>query len=146
MIFYFSATGNSKYIAESIANKLNDKIINIEDCIKDSCYDFNLKNEQYLGIITPTYFWDLPKIVEEFLGEINFKNSKNIYAFHIATYGTTSGASNKYIEESLNKKGIILSGKYDIKMVDTWTPIFDVSKKEKNKKIETTVNKQINNI
>ena len=146
MLFYFSATGNSKYIAENVANRLNDKIINIENCIKDSCYDFNLKDEQYLGIITPTYFWGLPKIVEEFINKVSFENNNNIYTFHIATYGTTTGAGNKYMKELLNKKGIILNGKYGIKMVDTWTPIFDVSDKEKNTKIEATANEQINKI
>lgn len=146
MIFYFSATGNSKYIAEKIANSLNEEIINIENCIKDNNYDFNLKDEQYLGIITPTYFWGLPIIVEEFMSKVHFENSNNIYAFHIATYGTTSGASSKYMEKLLNKKEIILNGKYGIKMVDTWTPIFDVSDKEKNAKIEATTNEQIDKI
>lgn len=146
MILYFSATGNSKYIAEKIANSLNEKIINIENCIKDSHYDFDLKEEQYLGIITPTYYWGLPKIVEEFFERVHFENSNNIYVFHIATYGTTSGASSKYMEKLLNNKGIILNGKYGIKMVDTWTPIFDVCDKGKNAKIEATANEQISKV
>ena len=75
MVFYFSATENSKYIAENITNKLNEKIINIENCVKDNNYDFNLKDEQYLGLITPTYFWGLPKIVEEFMKKINWKKA-----------------------------------------------------------------------
>lgn len=146
MIFYFSATGNSKYIAEKIANILNDKIINIEDCIKNSNYDFDLKEEKYLGIVNPTYFWGLPKIIEEFTNKVNFENANNVYTFHIATYGTSSGGSNEYLSDLLKTKGINLKGKYGIKMVDTWTPLFDISNKEKNKQIEDKVDEQLKNV
>lgn len=34
MIFYFSATGNSQYVATRISHETNEMAISISDCIK----------------------------------------------------------------------------------------------------------------
>lgn len=99
-----------------------------------------------MEIINPTYFWGLPKILESFINKVSFENADNAYVFHIATYGTTSGGANEYLGDLLRAKNIDLSGKYGVKMVDVWTPLFDVSNKEKNRLIEGKVEKQIENI
>ena len=36
MILYFSGTGNSKYVAQRIADALGDELVNLNDRIKDS--------------------------------------------------------------------------------------------------------------
>ena len=45
MIVYFSATGNSKYVAERIAAALNEKAVSIED----KCYDITLEDDECFG-------------------------------------------------------------------------------------------------
>ena len=62
MILYFSATGNGKYIAEQIAEKTDEKCMSIVDCICEDKYCFS--NEKIFGMVVPTYFWRLPRIVE----------------------------------------------------------------------------------
>lgn len=42
MIFYFSATGNSKYVAERIADATGDQICSISDCLKTENLIFSL--------------------------------------------------------------------------------------------------------
>lgn len=54
MIIYFSATGNSKYVAERIARELNDTAISIIDCIETETYDFTLSDGEKIGIVSPT--------------------------------------------------------------------------------------------
>lgn len=63
MILYFSATGNGKYISEQIAEKTNETCMSIVDCIHEDKYVFS--DETILGIVVPTYFWRLPRIVAE---------------------------------------------------------------------------------
>ena len=67
MIFYFSATGNCKYVAMRIAEATNDWAISITDCMKVKQSNFTARNNENIGIITPTYFFGLPTVVTDFL-------------------------------------------------------------------------------
>lgn len=71
MIFYFSATGNSKHVARRIAGELQDEILSITECMKRESYAFAPRENEPVGIITPTYFWGLPNIACDFLNRLN---------------------------------------------------------------------------
>lgn len=145
MILYFSATGNCKYVASRIAKEIDDSILSIEDIIKSGSYDIMLKNNEYLGIVTPTYFWGVPSIIKEFLPKINFNLSNN-YKFFVGTYGATVGQSSKMTESLLKKHNIKFDAKFNVKMPDTWTPMFDLSNKEKVKNINDNAEIKIQEI
>ena len=49
MIFYFSATGNSKHVAEEIAAKTGDKAVSILDA---NGFELNLTSEKKLGFVS----------------------------------------------------------------------------------------------
>ena len=57
MILYFSATGNSKYVAERIAKATNDECIFILDIMKDEKCFLSIKENENVGIVSPTYAW-----------------------------------------------------------------------------------------
>ena len=120
MILYFSATGNGKYIAEQIAAETDDKAISIVDCIREGKYLF--KDEKIFGIITPTYFWRLPRIVTEFLEKLTIENCK--YTFLLASYGTSTGQLVAMAREILKRKGQKFDAYYR-------TPIFNLTNKER---------------
>ena len=63
MILYFTGTGNSRYIAEKIAKETEDKIININDKIKQKDNSF-IKTDGRLIFVVPTYAWRIPVIVK----------------------------------------------------------------------------------
>lgn len=146
MIFYFSATGNSKYIAERISKELNEKIVSISDCIKAENFSFTIENNEQIGFITPTYFWGLPSIVCEFLNKINLNIKGNNYIYHVATFGTTTGQVARMTNNLLIKKGLSLDGRFSVKMVDTWTPTFNLTNKNKINRINEKVEKQIEDV
>ena len=122
MIFYFSATGNSKYVAQKAALATNDKIISITDCLTRGNFEFEA--EEYLGIISPTYVWGPPDLVLDFLKKFKL-NGKPQYTFMLATYGTTPGSCGYFISKYLP-----IDGFFSVKMPDTWTPVFDLSDKQ----------------
>ena len=51
MIFYFSATGNSKYVADRIAAATGDKTISISDCCKGGVFSFD-EADKTVGIVS----------------------------------------------------------------------------------------------
>jgi NAD-dependent dihydropyrimidine dehydrogenase PreA subunit len=145
MIFYFSATGNSKYVALKIAAETKDELIAITDCVKNHEFTFEVRSNEKIGFVTPTYFWGLPSIVCEFLEKLELKipYSHHPYIYHVATFGTTTGQAGHMLNEFLKKIGLSLSSRFSVQMPDTWTPIFDLTNREKIKKINHDAEKQI---
>lgn len=146
MIFYFSATGNTKYVAERISKEIGEKVVSIAECFENNKFSFEIKDKEAIGFITPTYFWGLPSIVREFLDKVELKNLGESYVFHIATFGTTTGQISNMMKNYLEQKGVILNTTFSIKMVDTWTPVFDLTDKNKISRINEGVEHQIDNI
>ena len=60
MIFYFSATGNTQYAAQRIAEATGDYTVSIRQCMADGRRAFPLKEHENFGIIMPTYFQGMP--------------------------------------------------------------------------------------
>lgn len=142
MIFYFSATGNSAYVAERVAFATNDRTFSITACMKNQNYVFDTRGERQIGIVCPTYCWGLPHIVAAFLEKLEVNTAPD-YLWFLTTYGSTTGQIARFAEEILKRKNLNLHGKFCVKMPDTWTPIFDVSDKGKNREINELAELQL---
>lgn len=136
MNLYFSATGNCKYVAERLAG--DGEVRSIVDCIREKRDAFA---DEKIGIISPTYDWGLPSIVKEFLKQATFQTE---YLYFVATYGTTPGASGALANEII--QGRKIDAFYSVRMVDTWTPIFDLSTPEKVARYTKTTEREISGI
>lgn len=128
MIFYFSATGNSKHVAEMLGKALDEKVCSVTEYDQDS---YSLEAHECLGIVTPTYFWELPSVTRDFLQRIRFERNADNYVFGVCTYGTTPGASGAEIDHWLREKGMKADALFGVRMPDTWTVIFDLNNLEK---------------
>ena len=146
MIFYFSATGNCKYVAECIARETNDVTISITECMEQERFEFEVADDERIGIVSPTYAWKLPLIVEEFLDRLHIAASGSPYIYFVATYGTTPGQTGYYAKKRLAKRGLALSAAYGVKMPDNWTPTFDLSDPQKVGKINAAAEERIQTV
>lgn len=115
MIFFFSGTGNSKYIAKTIAEALDDEIKNISEVLNENIeneIELNFKENEKIGIVFPTYYFGTPLIVEEFfklLESVNNKQNinnklKKYYLYILYNYEATGDGIERRIEKSLRKK------------------------------------------
>ena len=130
MIFYFSATGNSRHAAKRVAETTDNRTISITDCLKNGRYDFTAEKAETVGFIFPVYNFGLPVTVTDFIRRLNL-NCNESYVFTLVTYGGFSGGASKIIKNLLKSKGIKVSAQFSVRMPDTWTPIYDLSDKEK---------------
>ena len=64
MVFYFTATGNSMYVAKS----LEENIFSIPQEIQGNC---GFKDDT-IGIVCPIYDYEIPRLVKKFLEKANF--------------------------------------------------------------------------
>lgn len=132
MIFYFSATGNSQCVAEIIARKTSEKAYSIAQCRNNGHFSFASSNPgERIGFVTPVYFWGLPSPVVDFVEQLKISASPNAFVYHVLTFGTTTGQAHYQMARLLQSKGLHLYGKYIVRMVDTWTPLFDLSNRYK---------------
>lgn len=141
MIFYFSATGNSKHVANYIKNE-NESVVRMDIALKENKFVYEIDDDR-IGIVSPTYCWGMPSITEEFLSKVSFIFKKKPYIFYIATYGTTTGANGQMANNILKKKNLCIDAFFDIKMPDNWTPVFDLSNPQKVSKQNEKANAHI---
>lgn len=125
MIYYFSGTGNSKYASIKIGKELNIKTISLNDNLKNDIKFLDNELDDYLGFVFPTYDYDIPYVIKDYLKNIEIKNIKeNTFVFSIFTCGEKTGSSYDSLNKILKNKNIILKSAYSIKMVDNSIPWF----------------------
>ena len=136
MILYFSATGNSKFIAEELASRTGDESLNLLKRIKTRDYS-PIKSEKPFVICVPVYVCEMPSFINELIRNTPFEGSKDIY--FIFTSGGYSGISSHLARRLARKKGLNYMGSADFKMPrnyianDTYP---ELSVDEINKRIE----------
>ena len=91
MILYFSATGNSEYIAKNIAYLNNDEVVNMSDYLRKG-EAMNLTSEKPYVVISPVYISTLPVIVLDLLKKSKLEGNKNIYFIMTCAGSGISGA------------------------------------------------------
>lgn len=131
MVFYFSGTGNSKHVAQCLAHATKEKCVSITDCMRNGEFSFSLCKDERVGFVTPVYFWGLPDIVVRFLNLLNITDLRHHFIYHVVTFGTSTGQAHYIMQQLLKHKGLWLDAKNNVRMVDVWTPLFDVSNHEK---------------
>ena len=72
MILYFSASGNSRFIAEHAAALLEDEACSLNARIRLDQHD-PLESARPHVLVCPTYAWRIPRIVEEHLCHTELK-------------------------------------------------------------------------
>lgn len=146
MIFYFSATGNDLYVARRIAEATGDDTASIGECVQLDKSRFKLAQGEPIGFVIPTYFWGLPSIVESFLSGLELDMSGERYAYQVMTCGTVTGSAHTRLQKLLKAIGVNVQGRYTVKMVDTWTPLYDVSDAEANRRVSEAAEPQITRV
>ena len=153
MIFYFSGTGNSKWVANKIANSLNDKVIDIAQKGSLDC-EYSLLENEKVGFIFPVYAWGPPKIVLDFVRSVKIKSPRYIY--FVCCCGDEVGLTATIFSNAINRRSWPCSAGFSIMMPNTYValPGFDIDDEaiEKNKvmganaRIEHICNKLNDNI
>ena len=113
MILYFSATGNTEYIAKQLAVRLNDECVNILDRIKSNNTEPLTSDKPYI-ICAPVYVCEMPRFMAAHLKQTVFKGNKEVY--FIFTSGGYAGISGQLAKSLINNKNMIYKGHAEITM------------------------------
>ena len=73
MIFYFSGTGNSKWIANQLSKEQKEELVFIPDALNNGTFEFCLREDEKIGFVFPVYSWAPPEIVLNFIRQLSLK-------------------------------------------------------------------------
>ena len=135
MIFYFSATGNSKYAAQRIAAVTEDRLVSLRDAVRARSYRFSVGRDERIGFVAPVYFQGLPSILRFFLDKLQLEGYQEQYIYLVMTCGQWTGGAADQLSKLLAKKGMALSAQFAIPMVDNYVPAFTIPGEEETERI-----------
>jgi ferredoxin len=128
-VLYFSATGNSLYVAK----RLGGEAVSIPQLLKGG--GVRVADDK-IGLVFPVYFLSVPPYVERFLDMASLECS---YLFAVLTCGNVAGEAPSHFMRIAARNGMAPAYVNTITMIDNWLPMFDVDKQlagEPKKQIE----------
>lgn len=132
MILYFTGTGNSAYAAKRIREKLQDDIYAITDSIRQKIA-ITLHSKRPWVIVTPTYAWRIPRIVQDWLRDVKLTGNRSIY--FVMTCGGSIGNAGIYLEKLCDAKQMQYRGCMGVTMPENYIALFDAPKEEEARQI-----------
>lgn len=133
MVFYFTATGNSLYVAR----QLDKDCISIPQAVHG---DMVYKAER-IGIVCPVYGHEMSMMVKEFIRKAAFDTD---YLYLVETYSHRQGGANELAEKVFEESGKHTDYATTISLVDNFLPSFDMNEEreyDKQRDIEKHIAK-----
>ncbi len=132
MIFCFSGTGNSRYIAKRIAKALQENVTDLNAKIK-AHDNLPIQAGRNVIIVTPTYAWRMPRIVSSWLAQTELIGAKRIW--FVMDCGSEIGNAAKYNRQLATQKRLRCMGTAQIIMPENYIAMFDTPSAEEARKI-----------
>lgn len=118
MIFYFSGTGNSQWVASELSKAFNEEMISIGKNIEKPV--FALKENERIGFCFPIHSWGIPSIVVKFIQQLKMDNYQQQPVFAVATCGDNCGLSNQQFSHLMHQKGWQYHNFYSVQMPNNY--------------------------
>ena len=105
MIFYYTGTGNSQMVAETIARCNGDTLVNIAAAMKAGEYTYTIGSDEPVGFVMPTYYYGIPIRIPDFIGALKFAHTPASIWTCLPCDGLTAGAG-KMLAQVLKEHGL----------------------------------------
>lgn len=141
MIYYYSGTGNSGYVARKLADKLSVDAVDLGERIKTGAMEA-IKDDTVI-LVTPTYCWRVPRIVEDYWNQIEVE-AETLYL--VMTCGSGIGGAPVYEEKMAREKNLAYGGAFEVIMPENYIAMFDAPKAAEARAIIAKADKKIDEI
>lgn len=132
MIYWFSGTGNSRWVAEQLARMLDERLIDIADAASRKQFRYKLSPGECIGWVFPIYSWGPPPVVLDFIKQwhIDEYEKSHTYCYMVATCGDDVGLSVEIFARALGY--IDLNAAFSVQMPNNYIllPGFDTDPAE----------------
>ncbi len=142
MVFYFSGTGNSRFVAFELAKMLELEAFDIANYYElyssGQCINVSLPKGETLVFVSPVHSWGMSLPMKQFVKNLELKDFTGQKVIAVFTCGDTCGRAREQIVNLLKKKNIGVSNVYCVQMPNTYIVLkgFGIDSEElKNKKL-----------
>ena len=140
MVIYYSATGNTEYVAKQLAQQIDDEAKDLLGRIKEGDYS-EIYSDRPFVVCSPVHVCEMPHFVTDYLKKVTLSGNKNLY--FVFTSGGYAGISAAMGRRIARKKGMIYCGRAEFVMPRNY-PISRryplLSEKENRERINMTRN------
>ena len=128
MILSFSGTGNSRFVADCLADHLNDQVVSLNEILRAGEVAPVFESEKPFLVCFPIYAWGMPPVLRALLGGAQFRGSDQIY--FVATMGANSGKTDEYCKSLSDSLGLKFCGFSGVVMPDNYVVAYPVKTPE----------------
>lgn len=146
MIFFFSGTGNTRWAAIKLATATHDSLVYIPDILRknkqgnESNEPFTLKKDERLGFVFPVHGWRVPKLVREFIKNLDIRAEERPFTYAVCTAGDNIGLTINNLNDTIASNPALaqmgihqVDSSYSLIMPESYVglPFMDIDTKEK---------------
>lgn len=137
MVYYYTGTGNSRYVAERISAFVYDDCENLFERLRTNDHT-EIRSERPLVFVSPTYAWQLPHILRDWIAGTDFQGCRE--AYFVLTCGDEIGNAEKYLRRLCARAGLEYKGCAGIIMPENYIAMFDAPGESASRQIVRNAN------
>ena len=132
MVIYYTGTGNSRFLAEIIAERTEDTLVDATEMMKKGKYG-KFHSEKPFVFVCPTYAWQMPRVFVDFIKRSKFTGNK--FTFFVMSCGSDIGNAEKQIKELCEEVDLKFKGVMGIVMPENYIAMFSAPEEKEAKQI-----------
>ncbi|MFW6104832.1 MAG: EFR1 family ferrodoxin [Candidatus Bipolaricaulota bacterium] len=114
LILYFSGTGNTKFIAEKIYRKLEEREYTAEVSSVETFPQKDVDDYDFLVFGYPVHGYEMPSFLKSYLGDLSLPRSNGVIVY--STMGYSGGNSLRRTSDILGTEGFKVVGSEEFRM------------------------------
>ncbi|MGN0659263.1 MAG: EFR1 family ferrodoxin [Emergencia sp.] len=129
MIFYYSATGNSKYVAMKLQEAFGGEMTDMAQALRKKEFLWNPEKDEMVFLVMPVYFWGLPGAAADFLKQLKFPGD-GPECCAVFTCAGSAGAADRMLGDILENRNCRLKAVYQVVMPENFLLLLNVPNPE----------------
>lgn len=121
MIFFFSGTGNTRWVAQIMAKATGERLIAM--CGDDTPTHYTLEPDERIGFCFPVHGWQPPKVVRRFIARLSIDNPQGHYCYALCTCGDSVGLAMEMLDVCLAAKGLKTDSRFSFVMPESYVAL-----------------------
>ena len=113
MILFYSSTGNTRFVAQTLAERLDDETMDLLSRLRNNDYS-EIHSSRPFIICSPIYVSELPSFLLDYLNKTAFSGSKDVYG--VFTNGGYSGIAGGQLKRIIRRKSMNYKGYAEFKL------------------------------
>lgn len=143
MILYFSATGNSAYVAKRIAAQIRDEALDLLPRLREHDHSPLTSHRPWI-LVVPTYAWQIPHVVQSWFQLTPLNENREVY-FVLTCSDSVAGAG-FHAKTLCQEKGLRYMGSAGIVMPENYIALFRTPGPEEASSILTAAHPDIDRV